>query len=138
MKYIVIFLSIFISTSLMAADNTDQQLALEYATLTKMEDMVNTSLKETEQMLKNAPESEREKIHKILENSIGWNAIKSQLIELIVNLYTKEELTAYISFIKTPAGRSFNDKNTEFAKRYSAFLSENTQRAFKECCSQKK
>lgn len=138
MKYIVIFLSIFISTSLIAADNTDQQLALEYLTLIKMEDVINSSMKETEQLFKNVPQSEREKLHTVLENSIGWNATKSQLIELVVNLYTKEELTAYISFIKTPAGKSYNDKNPEFSKRYSAFLSENTQRALKECCSQKK
>jgi len=123
----------------MAADNTEQQLALEYLTLTNMEGVLNASIKEyDEQLFKNAPQSEREKLHSMLENSIGWNATKDQLSELVANLYTKEELKAYISFVKTPAGKSFNDKNSEFSKRYTTFASENLQRALKECCSQKK
>jgi hypothetical protein len=34
-----------------------------------MEDVVNSSIKETEQLFKNVPQSEREKLHTVLENS---------------------------------------------------------------------
>jgi hypothetical protein len=140
MKYIVIFLVIFISSPLMAAENVekpDQQLALEYLTLTKTEDMLNATIKEyDEQLFKNAPQSKRAKLHSVFEKTMGWNATKAQLAELVINIYTKEELNAYIAFIKTPAGKSGNDKSVEFSKRYAAFLSENLQRVIKECCSQ--
>jgi len=139
MKYIAIFLSFLIASPLMAADNSERQLALQYLTLTNMEGVINASINEyDEQLFKNAPQSERAKLHAMLENSIGWEATKNQLADLVANLYTKDELKAYISFIKTPAGKSYNDKNSEFSKRYTTFASENLQRFLKECCSQKK
>lgn len=139
MKYAAIFLSFLIASPLMAADNPERQLALQYLTLTNMEGVINASINEyDEQLFKNAPQSERTKLRTMLESSIGWNATKNQLADLVANLYTKEELKAYISFIKTPAGKSFNDKNSEFSKRYTTFASENLQRLLKECCDQKK
>ena len=139
MKYIAILLSFLIASPLMAADNTERQLALQYLTLTNMEGIINASLNEyDEQLFKNAPPSERTELRTMLENSIGWTATKNQLADLVTNLYTKEELKAYISFIKTPTGKSYNDKNSEFSKRYATFASENLQRLLKECCSQPK
>jgi hypothetical protein len=140
MKFIAILLSFLLTTTSVAADDSHRKLAIEYLTLTKMEDILNASIKEydDDQLFKNAPQEERKEFQTMLENSLGWDATKSQLTDLVVNLYTKEELKAYIAFIKTPVGKSYNDKNPEFSKRYTTLVSANFQRALKECCSQKK
>jgi hypothetical protein len=59
---------------------------------------------------------------------MGWDAIKDQLADLVVNLYTREELKAAIAFEKSRLGASITAKNELFAKQFADLLSQNMQR----------
>ena len=77
MKYIAIFLSFLIASPLMAADNSERQLALQYLTLTNMEGVINASINEyDEQLFKNAPQSERAKLFNFSINSAIITPVK--------------------------------------------------------------
>jgi len=54
----------------------------------------------------------------LIETNIGWDAMKSSLIDLYAKAFTEEQLDQILAFYKTPAGAALLEKmpalNTEF------------------------
>lgn len=69
---------------------------------------------------------------------MGWDATKDQLAELVMKLYTREELEASIAFMKSPAGASYTAKNEEFSKQFTTLIANNMQSVVKQWASQGK
>jgi hypothetical protein len=74
----------------------------------------------------------------VFNKTMGWSAIKDQLVDLISQTYTKEELEAYISFAKSPAGVTFSNKSISFTKSYSDIAIHNQIKLTQELAIQKK
>ena len=122
-----------------AADPDQRQLALDYLTTSRVEDLINSSMNEyDEQLFKDATPEKRAEFRKFLKDAIGWDALKEQLIDLVLTLYTKEELEASIAYMRSPAGASMTAKGPEFSKRYASIGLSNLQKVIKDCCSQTK
>jgi len=110
-------------------ERTSRELALEYLKMSKFEQTVNASIDAYSlQLSEHLPEADKLQFKKSMQEVMGWDAIKDQLADLVVNLYTREELEAAIAFEKSRLGASINAKNGQFAKQFAALLSQNMQR----------
>ena len=110
-------------------ERTNRELALEYLKMSKFEQTVNASIDAYSlQLSEHLPEADKLQFKKSMQEVMGWDAIKDQLADLVVNLYTREELEAAIAFEKSRLGASINAKNGQFAKQFAALLSQNMQR----------
>ena len=88
-----------------------------------------------EKMLKNMPPKEREEIRNLMIQTMGWNVVKDDLANLVMNIYTKEEISASIKFMRTPVGASAMAKSGEFSKQYAELLSAKMGVALAKCCN---
>jgi hypothetical protein len=118
----------FISSGIgnaIAKERTNKELALEYLQLSKFEQTINASIDAYSLQL---PDADKQQFKKYMREVMGWDAIKDQLSDLVVNLYTREELNAAIAFEKSRLGASITAKNELFAKQFADLLSQNMQR----------
>jgi hypothetical protein len=108
---------------------SDKALAIEYLQVSRMEPGINAMIDTYSlQLYGNMPEADRTQLKKFMEDVMGWDAIKDQLAELVVKLYTREELNAAIAFEKSRLGASISAKNEQFSKQFIELLSQNMQR----------
>jgi len=128
-----------ICPALAFAEPADRALAIEYLKIAKFEEVLSSTIKQYDsQLFKDAKPEDRAKFREILESTMSWDATKDQLADLVLGLYTKEELEAYIKFSKSPIGSSFNNKSSEFATRYASLAGANLQSALQKCVKQSK
>lgn len=121
-----------------AAEKAGNNLAIEYLTISNIKDVINASIQQYEtQMFSAAKPEDKAMIHKMMVEAMGWEATKDQLANIVMNLYTKEELEASIAFMKSPAGASATAKNEEFSKQFASVISINMQKVLAECCAPK-
>lgn len=45
-----------------------------------------------------------------MENELGWEKMKDDLIDIYIKTYTEEEIRAISEFYKTPPGKKFIEK----------------------------
>jgi hypothetical protein len=120
-----------------AGDKVDTDLAIEYLKVSKIEGVLNATIKQYEdQLYADSKPLEKEIFHKVMVSSLGWDATKNQLAEIVISLYTKEEIDASIAFMKSPAGASATEKSEEFSRLFASVVAANMQKATAECCSQ--
>jgi hypothetical protein len=110
-------------------ERSDKVLAIEYLQVSKFEQGINAAIDTYSlQLYGNMPEAERPHLKKFMQNTMGWDAIKDQLADLVVKLYTREELNSAIAFEKSRLGASIAAKNEQFSKQFAELLSQNMQR----------
>ena len=115
-----LFFLITVSFAAQAADRPDRKLAIEYLKVSRVEQVINSSLDAYSQYLfKNVPDTDRVKLDKMLREVMGWDATKDQLADLVADVYTKAELKASIAFMKTPLGASATAKTDMFSTRFA-------------------
>lgn len=106
----------------------DKDRAIEYLKLSRIEEALAESMNTYDaQLLPNAPAGERAMLRKFMEETAGWDAIKDRLAEIVVAVYTPQELEASIAFMKSPLGASATAKSGEFSRQFSALLAANFQ-----------
>jgi hypothetical protein len=127
MKFVAAFICFLaISFAAKAADKPDRELAIQYLEASRFEEIINTSLDSYgQQLFKNLPNADRMQIDKMLKETMGWDATKNQLADLVAKIYTADELKAYIAFVKTPLGASGAAKSNEFSAQFATMLSQN-------------
>lgn len=110
-------------------ERSDKVLAIEYLQVSKFEQGINAATDTYSlQLYGNMPEAERPQLKKFMQDTMGWDAIKDQLADLVVKLYTREELKAAIAFEKSRMGTSIAAKNEQFSRQFAELLSQNMQR----------
>jgi hypothetical protein len=134
MKAITAFLFLVIlSFGAHAADRPDRKLAIEYLKVSRIEQIINSSLDTySQQIFKNTPEADRAQLDKMMREVIGWEATKDQLADIVSDIYTKAELKASIAFMKTPLGASATAKGDAFSAQFAALLSQNLLKFIRE------
>ena len=134
MKAIAVFVILCtLSFSAFGSDKADKKLAVEYLKVARYEQMINTTLDTySQQMFKNSPEADRVEMDKLMREVMGWEATKDQLADLIIGLYTKAELKAAITFMKTPLGASHTLKGDLFSNQFATLVSNNILRFIRE------
>lgn len=130
MKAVVTFLAFMtIALSASAEDKPDKKLAMEYLEAAQFENIINASNEAySSQLLTKIPAEKRKLFQKMMNETLGWAATKNQIAELVINVYSTEELKSYIAFSKTKAGRSYNEKGPDFSDKVSAVLARNLQK----------
>ncbi len=126
---------LLIAFSLSAAGNelVDKKLAIEYLKISRFEQIIDATVDTyNQQLFKNLPAADREKAAEFMRETVGWEAVKDQLSELVINTYTKAELKAAIAFMKTPLGASYTVKSDAFSTRFATLLSNNFQKFLRE------
>jgi hypothetical protein len=111
-----------------------KQLAEELLVLTETDKNLESTFEMVKQMqmdqLKNIPlpkelseedsqkiASMQEKIVDILVEEMGWDKIKEDIIDIYVDVFTKEELEGIIAFYKTPFGQKLIKKQPELLQK---------------------
>ncbi len=61
--------------------------------------------------------SMQEKIIDIISEEMGWDKIKENIIDIYVDVFTKEELEGIIAFYKTPVGQKLIKKQPELMQK---------------------
>ena len=112
---------------------SDKALAIQYLQLSKFEQSINTAIDTYSFQLSghlsgHLPGTERPQLKRYMQAVFGWDAIRDQLADLVVKLYTRDELRATIAFEQSRLGSSITAKNEQFAKQFAARLSQNMQR----------
>lgn len=142
MKKITLMLAlVLLSFNTYAVEKVDKNLALQYLKMSRYEEITNASIQQYEtQLFSEAKPENKARIHDMLVGSIGWDATKDQLANIVMNLYTKEEIIASIAFMKSPAGASATAKSEEFSKQYTDAVFGNLQKllAKSKCCDKTK
>lgn len=134
---LMLLLTLF-SFNIYAEEKVDKELALEYLKISKYEEVVNASIQQYEiQLFGKAKPEDKAMLHDMLVDSLGWNATKDQLANIVMNLYTKKEINASIAFMKSPAGASATAKSEEFSRQFTNAISENLQKVLAKCCAEK-
>jgi hypothetical protein len=130
MKAVVTLLAfITITLSASAADKPNRKLAIEYLEAAQFENVIDASIEAySRQLLTQLPAEERRPFQKMMNETLGWAATKNQIADLVIDVYTTEELKSYITFSNTKAGRSYNEKSADFSNKFSVVLSRNIQK----------
>lgn len=103
----------------------DQALAVQFLEETKVAAVIQSTIDEyVDQMGQGGAPETRAKLRKMFEATIGWEVTKADLIELVKQLYTQEEVTAYLAYLRTPAGASMSAKSAEFSRRMTGLASD--------------
>lgn len=125
-RIVVILMLLSVSQSSFGEQVSDKELAIEYLQVSRFEQAVDTAVDTYSLRLSGTmPEEERIKYKQFMQDVMGWNAIKERLADLVVRLYTREELHAAIAFHKSPVGISIASKNEQFSKQFAELLSYN-------------
>jgi hypothetical protein len=134
-KVSLLVISLFFSFVAIADNKVSRSLAIEYLELSKIEQVINTTISQTEAQI--FPGGDKG-FNNMMVEAMGWDATKDQLINIIITIYTKEEIEASISFMKSPVGASATAKSEEFSKQFAILISTNMQEIMKKCCAQAK
>lgn len=116
-----------LSISCFSANATavDHALAVKFLEETKVEEVIQSTIDEyVSQLGKGAAPQQQGKLRQMLETTMGWNATKDQLVELVKQMYTQEEVDAYLAYVHTPAGASMTAKSAEFSRRMTGVASD--------------
>jgi hypothetical protein len=81
------------------------------------------------QLFPNVAAAERANLGSLLEETVGWDAIKDGLADIVTSVYTPQEIDASIAFMKSPLGASATAKSGEFSRQLSSLLAANFQAA---------
>lgn len=130
MKVLVTFLTLAaFSLGAFAAEPPDKRLALEFLKVSQFEQVIETSIQAYGHHLpKDFPAESRADFEKVMRGLMGWEVIKDDLANIVIGLYTKEELKAFLAFAKTHHGASYNAKTIRFSNEFSTLLSSKLQK----------
>lgn len=110
------------------AQATTKELAEKYLRATQVPQMLQAQVDSyVNQYAKGQDPAYRSRIHDYLQRTMGWDALKDEYLNLVQTTYTEQEINALIRFLNTPAGRSMQAKNTEFASKLAALSAKRVQ-----------
>ena len=119
---VVIALSVF-SANVYADDASKKAITEELLQVMQAERMmkdINDQMRMLSEQLNppiNAPAAQsatfkkfKKRLFDIVEETVSWQAFKSDIISLYIETYTEDELQAMLTFYKSPIGRSVIEK----------------------------
>lgn len=121
------------SANLCAQDMPDKALAIEYLQASRFEQVTKSTIDSYSQSLvTGASQEQQDNIRRLLNGVMGWEAQKDQLAEVVMRVYTRQELDAAIAYLRSPLGASMAGKVDEFSKLYAAQMAVNFQKFMRE------
>jgi len=132
----VLFLSLVVAGCSFGSHKSSEELATEYLTLAGYQGIINSTISGYEaQLSQTLKHEDKAKMHQILVDSMGWDATKKQLVEIVASTYSVEELEAGINYMNSPIGKSTIAKNDVFTKKYTELVGNNLKKALAKCCA---
>ena len=142
-KLLTFILAAVISFSTFAADEkVDTKLAIDYLVASKTDRVVNTAIDSYAQQFakmegfKDMSAADHANLKKILYETMGWEATKNQMAEIVVAMFTRDEIKAAMAFMRTKHGASLTAKQEEFSRQMAVVISKNLEAAFAKCMDQ--
>ena len=124
---------LMLSVNAFASERPNKKLAIEYLEIARFEQITNTTIDTySRDLFKEMPKEDQAKFNKLLNDIVGWEATKNQLAEIVLKVYTKQELTAAIAYMKSKLGASMTAKSEEFSNLYSAGIANNFKKFIQE------
>lgn len=106
----------------------DKDRAIEYLKLSRVDEAIAETIETYEaQLLPNVPAEDQANLRRLMQETLGWDAIKDRLAEIVMNVYSPQELDASIAFMKSPLGASATAKSGEFSRQFAGLLAANFQ-----------
>ena len=139
MKKIVMLsmLLLSINTYAFETNKPSKQLVMEYLTVSEFQKVADSVAANSIAQIPNDTRPEQRALTiKMIKRTLSWDATKDQVAELVANTYTKQELEAYISFAKSPAGVTFSGKTVGFTNGLSSIFRNNNIQLMKELSAQ--
>lgn len=122
-KRFLLALAFCIPSLAFAHEAPSRERILEFLRLANMEQSLNASLDVmTQQMLPGMPPEEKQGFRCLMNRVMGWESMQADYVQAAQELYTREELDAYIAFLKTPLGAAINAKNEQLLRRLSELM----------------
>lgn len=142
-KLLTFVLAATISFSTFAADEKmNTKLAIEYLVASKTDRVINTTIDSYVQQFakmedfKDMSAADHANLKKILYEAMGWEATKNQMAEIVVAMFTQDEIKAAMAFMRTKHGASLNAKQEEFSRQMVVVISKNLETAIAKCMEQ--
>lgn len=95
------------------------ELARELHDIRRIKDRV---LQDFDRIAAGLPESDQEDFKVYMEQSIDFDALEKQSIEIAADVYTADELKAMVDYYSSNAGRSAEAKGEDYGKRFGDVL----------------
>lgn len=112
----------------LASHATTKEAAEKYLRATQVPEMLQAQVEGyTDQYAKGQDATSRKRLYDYLERVMGWEAVKEDYIRLVQDTYTEQEISAFIKFTNTPAGRSMTAKSTAFASKLATISAKRMQ-----------
>jgi hypothetical protein len=133
-KATLLFLAcLVLSSSAFGDDKADKKLAIEYLKMARFEQIMNaTADSYSQSMFKEMSSEDRAKFKEAMNASMGWEATKDQLADIVIKVYTKQELNASIAYMKSKLGASMTAKGEKFSSLMASQMSGNFQKFMQE------
>ena len=93
-------------------------------------DLKSKALVWQSQLKKDFPEMDTTEISGIYENKVDWSSLEKEVIKILVNLYTKNELELIVQFHTSPTGKSIARKTPQFIEMWLPIVKEELLRHF--------
>lgn len=114
----------------LASQATTKEAAEKYLRATQVPEIRQAEVESyTDQYAKGQDATSRKRLYDYLERVMGWEAVKDDYIRLVQDTYTEQEISAFIKFTNTPAGRSMTAKSTVFASKLATISAKRMQSA---------
>jgi hypothetical protein len=122
-----------LSSSAFGDEKADKKLAIEYLRMSRFEQIIDATVDSYSQsMFKDMSSEDRAKFKEAMNATMGWEAIKDQLADIVIRVYTKQELKASIAYMKSKLGASMTAKGEQFSSMMAAQMSGNFQKFIQE------
>ena len=133
MRYLMLTLFIMInsiSASIAFAEDAKTALAIEYLKLLKTSEMFEATIDiAANQVSSINPELDKDQFKTFLESYMGWEILREQTIEIIINSLTEEELKAVNGFYKSKHGVTYANKSPAISAAISELIGANYRNA---------
>jgi hypothetical protein len=105
----------------LAGADTERELAEELLTLMNVKEMSEQALKEMSEVMPpgetpDAAES-RQAMIDLMQKAMSWDGVKDDYIAIYADLFSEDDLRAYVAFFRSPAGRKYVETTPELTKR---------------------
>ena len=137
MKFLtVLFLGLVVTGCNLGSHKSTEELAVEYLVSAGYEGIINSTISGYEAQLSQSFKPEdKNAMHQIMLDSMGWDKTKKQLVGIVASTYSIEELEAGIKYMNSPIGKSTIAKNDMFTKKYTELVGNNLKKALAKCCA---
>lgn len=122
----LIISAMLVSPALTRDEKTHTKLAEEYLQISEYRKQMDVSNEQSAELyIKTYPDFKEHKdaIKRAYRRVFSYEKIKPEMVKMLVNIFTEDELVELNKFMKSPVGKKFIAKSPEVMKAYAGLYS---------------